>query len=167
MERVVVSVDGSEAGKAAVAWCARHLTVGTAVIAVCGISELGEFAVSMPPFELAEERIEDCFKTTWCKPLRDAGLLCEARLVHLRQAAALAEVARVEQPDALVIGQRPTGIFGGGKLARLLRRPPCPVVVVPVETRTPGRRKWVEHGVLLASPALGSCSDRTTDEGSQ
>ena len=109
MDKVILSLDGSKAGRAAVRWCALHLAPTTTVIAVCGIGEFGEFVLGIPPFDLpsSEADIEECVEHEWTEPLRQAGLHCEPRLVHRRQAAALLDVVALEQSDALVIGRPP------------------------------------------------------------
>jgi hypothetical protein len=71
----------------------------------------------------------------WSSPLVAAGLKCERRLVRKRQVRALIEVVRTEGPDLLVVGQCrgrliPDAVWGPGQ-SLLLRRPPCPVLVVP------------------------------------
>lgn len=138
MDKVVVSLDGSEASRAAVGWCADHLEPGTLVIAVCGIGSLGEFVLGVPPFDLpdSEARIVETFRQEWCEPLRRANLRCEARVVHRRQVAALLEVALVEHPDAVVVGKSVRTTFSElvGPLNRLTHRLPCTVVMVPAGT---------------------------------
>jgi hypothetical protein len=142
MDKVVLSLDGSNASHAAVQWCAQHLASATMVIAVCGISELGEFVIGIPPFDLpsSEAGIEECVQYEWTEPLRRAGLQCEPRLVHRRQAAALLQVVADEQPDALVIGKpaRRTlrDIVGGSALNKVIHHAGCPIVLVPAGPET-------------------------------
>ena len=151
MDRVVVSVDGTAASRAAVEWCAHHLRPGVSVIAVCGVSFLGEFALGLPPFETSASGIGDCADTIWCEPLRAAGLRCTPRLVHRRQVSALAEVTRREHADLLVIGRQSrhglADIVIGNGFDRLVHRPPCPLVIVPATD---------QRGAATTQPDAGS-----------
>jgi hypothetical protein len=64
MDKVVLSLDGSEESRAAVRWCIHNLDPATKVIAVCGISEMEEFVLGVPLFDpTAEQAIEEAFKT--------------------------------------------------------------------------------------------------------
>ena len=155
MEKVVVSVDGTVASRAAVDWCAHHLRSHTTVIGVCGVSFLGEFVLGLPPFELSASRIGDCADTLWCEPLRVAGLRCTARLVHRRQVAALIEVARREGADLLVVGRQSHHglgdiVFGKG-FDHLVHSPPCPVMVVPATGPGHGATTETDSGCPMNS----------------
>ena len=159
MDKVIVSLDGSDASHAAVRWCAQQLAPATTVIAVCGIGEFGEFVISIPPFDLpsSEAGIEECVAHEWTEPLRQAGMHCEPRLVHRRQAAALLEVVALEQPDALVIGNPPRrplcDIIGGGALNNLIHHAGCPVVLVPTDSHAVHRRRLRRRNVRETPPA--------------
>jgi nucleotide-binding universal stress UspA family protein len=136
MSKVVVSVDGSEASKAAVRWCAEQLPADTVVVAICGLSLVSEFVLSVPPAPSdSENRIEDVFQHEWCQPLIDAKLEVEPRLVHEGDAAALIETAAKEQPGALVVGKEPHhtlgDFFSASPLHQLLHKMPCPLIIVP------------------------------------
>jgi len=64
MDKVVLSLDGSEESRAAVRWCIHNRDPATKVIAVCGISEMEEFVLGVPLFDpTAEQAIEEAFKT--------------------------------------------------------------------------------------------------------
>jgi len=136
MSTVVVSVDGSVESKAAVRWCAEHLPADTVVVAVCGLSLVSEFAVSVPPLPSdSENRIEDVFRREWCQPLIEAGLQVRPKLVHEDDANALLDAAAQEKPDALVLGKvghhTLADLFSVSPLHRVVHRMPCPLILVP------------------------------------
>jgi nucleotide-binding universal stress UspA family protein len=138
LTKVVVSVDGSRASRAAVRWCAEHLPPGTTVVAICGISLVSEFALSVPPLPSdSERRIEDVFEHEWCAPLAKAGLALRAQLVHEDDAQALLDVAAREKPDALVIGKERhhslSDVFSASPLHRIMHHLPCPLILVPTD----------------------------------
>jgi nucleotide-binding universal stress UspA family protein len=136
MKKVVVSVDGSVASKAAVQWCADHLPEGTVVIAICGLSLVSEYALSVRPLPSdSESRIQDVFVREWCAPLVSAQLELRPKLVHEDDAPALLNTAAKENPDALVIGKERhhtlADFFAASPLHRILHDMPCPLVIVP------------------------------------
>jgi nucleotide-binding universal stress UspA family protein len=141
LEKVVVGVDGSDASRAAVQWCATNLQPGTIVLAVCGMSDLlfgVDFMSAAASAQLAS--MDQALRDHWCQPLRTAGLRCECRLVCGPKAAALREIALLEHPDALVVGKRCHGravdAVVGGTARRVIHRPPCPLIVVPIPAQT-------------------------------
>ncbi|HZP15378.1 MAG TPA: universal stress protein [Nocardioides sp.] len=150
MGKVVLSVDGSEAGRAATEWCVENLAPGTTVIAVCGISDLAEVVLGLPGFdEPGEHGLEEALNTRWSEPLRRAGLYCIPRLVHHRPMAALLEVVAEELPDAVIVGKGPHRAWAEAFVADsplpLVHRMPCPVVLVPARTATaPGSAAIVD-----------------------
>ena len=136
MKKVVVGVDGSEASRAGVKWCALNLTPTTKVIAVTGMSETGEFVMSLPGPDAAAsvEQIRDVFRQKWCRPLDAAGLDWDARIVHHSQPTALAHVVDKEKPDLVVIGKPEhiaLDLMVHGKLQHALHHARCPVLIVP------------------------------------
>jgi universal stress protein family protein len=159
MDKVILSLDGSEASHAAVQWCAQHLAPATVVIAVCGIGEFGEFVIGIPPFDMpsSEAGIEECVEHEWTEPLRRAGLHCEPRLVHRRQAPALLQVVTLEQPDALVIGRPPRrplrDIVGGSAFNKVIHHAGCPIVLVPSDSEAVHRHPLRRPSVRVEAPA--------------
>ncbi|HEX4822012.1 MAG TPA: universal stress protein [Acidimicrobiales bacterium] len=136
MKKVVVGVDGSEASRAGVKWCALNLTRTTRVIAVTGMSETGEFVMSLPGPDAAAstDQVRETFRQKWCAPLDAAGLEWEARFVHHSQPTAIAQVVDDEQPDLVVIGKPEhvaLDLMVHGKLQHALHHAQCPVLIVP------------------------------------
>jgi Universal stress protein family len=136
MKKVVVSVDGSEASRAAVHWCTEHLPPETTVIAICGINMASTLAMSVPPISGdSTARIRKVFRDDWCGPLAAAGFDLRTRLIEEDDASALLEAAAKEDPDALVIGKEKhhtlADLFVASPLHRLLHHLPCALIVVP------------------------------------
>jgi nucleotide-binding universal stress UspA family protein len=136
VDKVVVSVDGSEASKAAVRWCADNLDSSSTVIAVAGLSEVAEFVIALPAFDAgwSPAQIRDTVRTIWCRPLEHAGLEWHPRFAHSTQAAAVSEAIDAEQPDLVVIGSPAhpeLDMVLGGQLHHVLHHAMCPVLLVP------------------------------------
>ena len=153
MNSVVLGIDGTQASRSAVRWCADHLDPGCTVIAVCGIRNFGELVMSIPPFDAAmiESKIADRLRRDWCAPLIEAGLRCRPRLVHRAQAdAVLAEAARAHV-DAVVVGMEPRHGFGAAfrraGLERITQRASCPIILVPA-IRTAERTVATTDGAI-------------------
>ncbi|MGH9126528.1 MAG: universal stress protein [Acidimicrobiales bacterium] len=137
MNTVVLGLDGTEASRSAVRWCAANLEPGCTVVAVCGIRNFGELVMSIPPFDGAviERKIADRLRRDWCLPLFQAGLHCRTHLVHRAQADAVLEEASSIHADAVVVGvELHHGIgaaFRRAGLDKVIQRAPCPVMLVP------------------------------------
>jgi nucleotide-binding universal stress UspA family protein len=135
--RVVLSADLTSESRAARGWCVENLAPGTAVVAVLGVSQMGELMLGVPPFDLgaAEHELRASVERDYCEPLDAAGLQCEGRVLALSQGRALTEVAHDEHADLIVVGKRPHGwlvdVVRGELAGQLVHHPPCPVVVVP------------------------------------
>ena len=142
--RVVLSADLSRESRAARMWCAENLAPGTAVFAVLGVNQMGELMLGVPPFDLgaAEHDLRDCVQRDYCEPLDEAGLQCESRVRAVSQGRAVAEVAREEGAELIVVGKRPHGwlvdAVRGEIAGQLVHHPPCPVVVVPTARAAAG-----------------------------
>ena len=153
MNIVVLGLDGTEASRSAVRWCAENLEPGCNVVAVCGLRNFGELVMSIPPFDGAviERKILDRLRRDWCQPLFEAGLHCRTRLVHRPQADAVVEVASSMHADAVVIGvELHHGIgaaFRRGELEKVIQRATCPVMLVPVNRSAPTLDQPASHAV--------------------
>ena len=141
--RVVMSGDSNDEGTAARDWCRTHLQPGDTVIAVVGINPVGELVMGLPVFDAMgdEHAVRERLEYEHCGPLRDAGLDAQARVLASGQVRAVVETAVRERADLLVVGKHPRGPVGdmiwGEVATHLAHHPPCPVVIVPVDDRSP------------------------------
>jgi nucleotide-binding universal stress UspA family protein len=136
VQKIIVGVDGSAASRAGLEWCANHADRDDEVVAICGMSEAGEFVLSLPGFDqtASPQQIQERFRSIWCAPLERAGLTWRAEFVHHAHPSALAEAIDNEHPDLVVIGKPDHTAFDvllRGKLQHALRHAHCPVLVVP------------------------------------
>ena len=120
VKRIVVGVDGSDAGKHAVEWTARLAkALRSEVIAVYAL----DIPVALPdpytmPFYLdgkVRAGIERDLVTKWCRPLKTAGVKFRALLQDGRPASVILDVADREKAGLIVVGRR-----GRGEVAELL-----------------------------------------------
>ena len=120
LKRIVVGVDGSEAGKGALEWAARLAkTAHYEVVAVYAI----DIPLALPdpyaiPFYLDEKwrsAIQKDFENKWLRPLKTAGVRYRAIMQDGRPASVILEVADQEKAELVVVGRR-----GRGEVAELL-----------------------------------------------
>ena len=120
VKRIVVGVDGSEAGQHAVEWTARLAkAMRSDVIAVYAL----DLPVALPdPYTMplyldAKVRagIEKDLITKWCRPLKTAGVKFRAVLEDGRPASVILDLAEREKAGLIVVGRR-----GRGEVAELL-----------------------------------------------
>jgi nucleotide-binding universal stress UspA family protein len=120
VKRIVVGVDGSDAGKHALEWTARLAkTLHADVVAVYAI----DVPVAVPdpyaiPFYLDDKwraRIASDFQNKWCRPLKTAAVRYRAIMEDGRPASVILQVAEREKADLVVVGRR-----GHGEVAELL-----------------------------------------------
>jgi nucleotide-binding universal stress UspA family protein len=117
IKRIVVGVEGSEHGAAAIEWAVRMSKgMGSEVIAVFAISppvyfDAGFMAPMAPPQYDPEWRaeIKKEFERDWCKGLRAAGVKYRTVLEDGRPASVIAAVADREKADIIVVGRRGRG----------------------------------------------------------
>ncbi len=118
--RIVVGVDGSEAGKNAVRWAARLAKeIKAQVTAVYAI----DLPLSLPepyaiPFYLDDKwraGITADFENKWCRPLKTAGIRYRTIVQDGRPASVILEVAEREKAEMVIVGRR-----GRGEVAELL-----------------------------------------------
>jgi nucleotide-binding universal stress UspA family protein len=118
--RIVVGVDGSDAGKNAVHWAARlakEMRVQvTAVYAIdVPIAVPDPYAI---PFYLDDKwrkAITADFENKWCRPLKTAGIRYRTVVEDGRPASVILDVADREKAELIVVGRR-----GRGEVAELL-----------------------------------------------
>lgn len=120
VKKIVVGVDGSEAGRGALEWSARLAkTMHSQVVAVYAID--APLAVPDPyalPFYLDEKwraGIKADFENKWLRPLKTAGVRYRAIMEDGRPASVILQVADREKAELIVVGRR-----GHGTVAELL-----------------------------------------------
>ena len=134
---VILSTDLADEGLAARQWCAANLHAGDSVVVVVGVHQVGEFLLSMPPFDTldGEPALLAKVERDYCGPLTETGFKCGVRLVRHAQGRAVVEVAEKERADLIVMGKHPHGRFGGALLGEaasyVVHHHPCPVLIVP------------------------------------
>jgi len=120
VKRIVVGVDGSDAGKHAVEWTARLAkAMRSEVIAVYAL----DIPVALPdpytmPLYLDDKvraGIEKDLVTKWCRPLKTAGVRFRAVLQDGRPASVILDIADKEKAGLIVVGRR-----GRGEVVELL-----------------------------------------------
>ena len=135
--RVVLSAESGQVGNAALDWCAAHLGPTDSVIAVVGVSNVGELVLGVPPFDglVSERELLAVVEHDFCRHLTRVGVPCAARFVRETQGRAVAEVAAEEEADLIVTGKRPHSWIADALLGpvatRVVHHPPCAVMVVP------------------------------------
>ena len=134
---VVVGVDGSADGAAAVEWAAGlAVATGAEVVAVHALGLLDHLGPGPPvPAQPHRDEIRAAFEREWCAALdRAAGqgrrLVRDGSPVDVLLAAAEEEGA-----DLIVVGSRGVGAYPelllGSTSTQLAQRARCPVVIVP------------------------------------
>ncbi len=117
IKKIVVGVDGSEHGQAAVEWAVRMAKgMGSRVIAVFAISppvyfDAGLMApVSPIQYDLEwRTALQKEFERDWCKSLRTAGVKYSTVLDDGRPASVISRVADREDADLIIVGRRGRG----------------------------------------------------------
>ncbi|NUP80431.1 MAG: universal stress protein, partial [Nonomuraea sp.] len=141
---IIVGVDGSAPGTAAVEWAADDAARTGAVLRIVHALDRQPYAVSRFPLYDREELLtrgaaKVLEEAEAAAKARQPALEVRTRLVEGTPAAVLQEQAR--QADELVIGNRGLGGFAGALLGsvtlRVAGQAPCPVVVVRAEPREP------------------------------
>lgn len=132
---IVVGVDGSEASRAAVDWCARYAPgLGAKVLATAVREPLVEWTPAWDPNNWRRDTERHIHN--WVTPLTDAGVAVEAVAeANLNPADGLLGVASARSADLLVLGTRGAGGFldlrFGGVAMKVLHRASLPLVLVP------------------------------------
>jgi nucleotide-binding universal stress UspA family protein len=123
INRIVVGVDGSAHGAAALGWAiAMAKGMGSEVTAVYAIPppvyfDTGYGAPTIPVQydEKWRAEIEKEFEQDWCRPLRDAGIKYKTVIADGRAATVISGAADEVDADVIIVGRR-----GRGEVAELL-----------------------------------------------
>ena len=135
-EKVVVGVDGSDAGAAVVEAAARLSASTGAALVLVHVAELGHGRTA-PTREapgVGQELLAEAEAKV--KQLGGAVVGVVDEEVGLRgPAGVLEDVALAQKADLIVVGTRGRGVWVGAVLGsvsqRLLHNPPCAVLVIP------------------------------------
>jgi len=136
MERIVVGVDGSEAGREALRWAIDQARCRNAVVEAVhawhqpGLMSYGYLGqIDIEPFEEDARKVLDAA----VEGLDVAGVSVERRLIPGGAANVLLEEAK--GAALLVVGSRGRGGFSGLLLGSVSQQAahhaPCPVVIIP------------------------------------
>jgi nucleotide-binding universal stress UspA family protein len=136
---IVVAHDGSEGAIHALEWATGLAAQirGARLVVVHAWSPLDELGKHKPGVDMATLHTEALatLQDEWCKPVTEAGVPFEARLVEDRPIEALCRTAREVDADLLVCGTRGRGGVKGLLLGSVAKELPGkshrPVTVVP------------------------------------
>lgn len=137
MERIVVGVDGSDAGREALRWALDEAKRRNAIVEAVhawhqpGVMSYGYLEqIDLSPFEEDARKVLDTAVDTVAVPGDPA---VERRLIPGGAASVLVEEAK--GADLLVVGSRGRGGFTGLMLGSVSQQAahhaPCPVVIIP------------------------------------
>jgi nucleotide-binding universal stress UspA family protein len=137
LHRIAVLVDGTPESQRAVDWCADHLGSTDEVVAVAGLSNVGELVLAVPPSNLRMWRkdIRRSLHGPWTKRLADRGIPHRERLLEMAPWRALQKVGDEIDADALVVGVSNhhglTALLDPRGASHVLHKAHRPVLVVP------------------------------------
>src|SRR5581483_29314 len=136
--RVLVGIDGSDAGMRAATWAAGFCAaIGARVTAVHALDiapALMAIAPDADAYSGALATRVQVFENEWARPLRDAGVELDTVTEEGGAAGVLVSVATERAADLVVVGRRSVKssmMVMGSAAHRVVAYAPCPVVVVP------------------------------------
>ena len=153
IKRIVVGVDGSEHGEAAIEWAVSMARgMGSAVTAVFAVSPPVYFDTGymapIAPVQLDPEwraAMKKEFEIDWCKSLRTAGIRYRTVFADGRPAEVISQVADRENADIIVVGRRGRGgvaeLVLGSVSHELVLRSKRPVLVIEGTPKPASRRR--------------------------
>lgn len=141
---VIVGADGSPAAQRAVEWAAVHAAEsGSRVVVVTAVDVNTQFARDLPPTGMFNWRrtLQRDLRTTWVKPLADAGVDYSTQVVEDAAPAAIMAAADREAADLIVIGTHGHGTLRdrllGSVSYRIIHLARQPVTVIPPDWTPP------------------------------
>ena len=138
MGTIVVGIDGSKQGEAALAFAAREAGLrGDRLVIVCAweipmmIEPVGAYPGE--PFESLREEAENVIQAALARVAElEPSVVCEGKVIEGQVASVLLKESK--QADMLVVGSRGRGGFAslllGSVSQQVVHHAPCPVVVV-------------------------------------
>lgn len=144
LERIVVGVDGSPNSLVAVEWAAGMASlVAAEVVAVHVMGLLDQMGSENPaPSFPQRAEIQEAFETTWCQPLRAAGVRYQCLLRDGSAVPVLLAVSDEVGADLIAVGSRGLGgypeLLLGSTSTQVAQNAHVPVTVVPANV--PGLR---------------------------
>ena len=133
---IVVGVDGSDDGAAALAWAAEAATaLGTEVVAVHALGLLAHLGGAGEPAQSHRAEIESYLAGPWTEILRRRGVRHHCEVHDGNPVTALTASAREHGAAMVVVGRRGSGGFPGLQLGstsqQLAQHASIPLVIVP------------------------------------
>jgi nucleotide-binding universal stress UspA family protein len=146
-ERIVVGLDGSPAGAAALCWASGLAAASDAEVVVVHVVEpppCDARPLNLPRAILNEENWREALAVevegAWCGQLTSSGVRHRVRVVEGSAGARLAALAAEEGAVLLVAGrggdQGMAELLQGGVTSYLTHHAPCPVAVIPAERQS-------------------------------
>lgn len=144
--RIVVGLDASDAGRAALGWAIDYArNVGAEVVAVHAyevpVSYVDPYSATTPAVLEPEFRdgVRRRFEKDWCAPLAAADVPYRTVMADGRAARVLVDVAEREAAELIVTGRRGLNMLGelvlGSVSHHLTHCSKVPVVLVPADHR--------------------------------
>lgn len=137
IERILVAVDGSPTSARAVEWTAGlgHMT-GAEIIAVHALGLLERDPDgTLVPAQPHRHEIQERFESTWCEPLRTAGVPHRCLFHDGEPVSVILTVSAEEVVDLLVLGSRGLGgypeLLLGSTSTQVAQRSLTPVTIIP------------------------------------
>ncbi len=137
MHNVVVGLDGGVASKRALEWAARGVGPHGTIHAVAAVSPVTELVVDAALADSVEFRrhVQIELEADWIEPVRGRVSTLTAETAEGTPAEVLRSAAIDHRADAIVVGAHVPAPLApptiGSTVRRLLKKLPCPLVVVP------------------------------------
>ncbi len=137
LDRILVAVDGSPTSLHAVEWAAglgasNHAEV--LAVHVLGLLDLDPDG-NLVPVQPHRREIQERFESTWCEPLRTAGVAHRCVVHDGEPVSIILALAEEESVDLVVLGSRghnrhPDLVLGSTSL-QVAQRSHIPVTIIP------------------------------------